>query len=208
METNQAAEHLQVIRTLMERSALYRRALAPIMLYCGVVGIVAGIAGWALTINSDCGFVLFWSGVAVLALTGSFLLVRRQAFKEAEAFWSPPTKRVAQAMLPPLVIGLFAAILMCLGCGETDGATGQSILTVVWGGLYGCALHSAGFFISRGFRIFGWVFIALCCSFVVSLSFWNSPSISAHCLMGGLFGGAHLAYGIYLYFTENRKSAP
>ena len=31
MEPNWAAEHLQVIRTLMERSALYRRALAPIM---------------------------------------------------------------------------------------------------------------------------------------------------------------------------------
>ena len=30
MEPNWAGEHLQVIRTLMERSALYRRALAPV----------------------------------------------------------------------------------------------------------------------------------------------------------------------------------
>src|SRR6267154_136506 len=37
MESNWAAEHLQVIRTLMERSAVYRRALAPIMIYNGVV---------------------------------------------------------------------------------------------------------------------------------------------------------------------------
>jgi hypothetical protein len=35
MDTNWAAEHLQTIRTLMERSALYRRALAPIMLCAG-----------------------------------------------------------------------------------------------------------------------------------------------------------------------------
>ena len=208
METNQAAEHLQVIRTLMERSALYRRALAPIMLYCGVVGIVAGITGWALKINSDCGFVWFWSGVAVLALTGSFLLVRRQAFKEAEAFWSPPTRRVAQAMLPPLVIGLFAALLTCLAAGKTNDTPGQSILTLVWASLYGCALHSAGFFISRGFRIFGWVFIILGCLFVTSLSFWKDADAAPNCLMGGFFGGLHLAYGIYLYFTENRNTAP
>ena len=35
METNWAAEQLQTIRTLMERSAVYRRALAPIMLFAG-----------------------------------------------------------------------------------------------------------------------------------------------------------------------------
>lgn len=204
METNQAAEHLQVIRTLMERSALYRRALAPIMIYCGVLGIVAGITGRALKINSDCGFVLFWSGVALSALTGSFLLVRRQAFKEAEPFWSPPTKRVTQAMLPPLAIGLFLAILTCLGFGIN-----MTILAVGWASLYGCALHSAGFFISRGFRIFGWVFVALSVAFVLGLSFWlGSNHLSPHWLMGGLFGGSHLAYGIYLYFTENQNTAP
>ena len=45
MEANWATDHLQVIRTLMERSALYRRALAPIMLTCGVIGIAAATAG-------------------------------------------------------------------------------------------------------------------------------------------------------------------
>ena len=28
-----------------------------------------------------------------------------------------------------------------------------------------------------------------------------------HALMGGTFGGLHLAYGVYLYFTEKRKNA-
>src|SRR5688572_28999792 len=108
MESNWATEHLQVIRTLMERSAVYRRALAPIMTFSGVVGIVAGVVGWVVKIDSDRGFVLFWSGVAAVALVGSLLLVRRQALKDAEPFWSPPTRRVAQAMLPPFTIGMFA----------------------------------------------------------------------------------------------------
>jgi hypothetical protein len=40
MESNWAAEQLQTIRTLMERSAVYRRALAPIMLFAGLTGLV------------------------------------------------------------------------------------------------------------------------------------------------------------------------
>mgnify|MGYP007027450698 CR=1 FL=1 len=35
----------------------------------------------------------FWAGLAAFALAGSFLLVRRQALKESEPFWSPPTRR-------------------------------------------------------------------------------------------------------------------
>ncbi len=45
METNWAAEQLQTIRTLMERSAVYRRALAPIMLFVGFVGVLAAAIG-------------------------------------------------------------------------------------------------------------------------------------------------------------------
>src|SRR5580765_8944445 len=98
MESNWAAEHLQVIRTLMERSAVYRRALAPIMIYNGALGVAGGVLGSALKIYWPRGFIFYWAAVAVMALTGSFLLVRRQALKEAEPFWSPPTRRVARAL--------------------------------------------------------------------------------------------------------------
>src|SRR5947209_3015839 len=106
MESNWSAEHLQVIRTLMERSALYRRALAPIMIFNGVVGSAGGVLGWLLKIGSTQGFIGYWAGVGVLALAGSFVLVRRQALKESEPFWSPPTRRITQAMMPPLAAGL------------------------------------------------------------------------------------------------------
>src|SRR6266702_6470484 len=117
MESNWAAEHLQVIRTLMERSALYRRALAPIMIFNGVMGLVAAAVGWFLKIGSPRGFILFWAGVGVVAVAGSFLLVRRQALRESEPFWSPPTRRVTQALLPPLTAGLIisAAVLFYVG---------------------------------------------------------------------------------------------
>ena len=79
MESNWAAEHLQVIRTLMERSAIYRRALAPVMIYNGVLGIAGGVMGSLLKISAPQAFVGYWAAVGVVALAGSFLLVRRQA---------------------------------------------------------------------------------------------------------------------------------
>jgi len=61
MEANWAAEHLQTIRTLMERSALYRRALAPIMIFNGAVGTIAALLGVGIKIESPLSFILFWA---------------------------------------------------------------------------------------------------------------------------------------------------
>jgi len=33
------------------------------------------------------------------------------------------------------------------------------------------------------------------------------PVVVANWAMGGLFGGTHLAYGLYLFFTEQRGNA-
>ena len=51
MDNHWAVENLQTIRTLMERSAVYRRALAPIMIFVGTVGIVGGLVGWLLPLG-------------------------------------------------------------------------------------------------------------------------------------------------------------
>src|SRR4051794_26546358 len=153
METNWAAEHLQVIRTLMERSAVYRRALAPVMILNGVLGTVASIIGLTIEVDSPRSFILYWVCVAVLALAGSFFLVRKQALKDAESFWSPPTRRVTQAMLPGLVSGgiitlLAYLILTRLSPDSTriGGVAGNYVTCMIWlpAGwiiLYGCAFH-------------------------------------------------------------------
>src|SRR5512140_2685297 len=152
MESNWAADNLQVIRTLMERSALYRRALAPIMIYNGVVGLAAAALGWALKVGSPHAFILFWAAVCAVAMTGSFLLVRRQAIKDSEPFWSSPTRRVTQAFLPPLAAGCMITIIAFLREPPAVhrpglGPVGVSLwVPVAWIVLYGCAVHAAGFF--------------------------------------------------------------
>jgi hypothetical protein len=203
MNTHWAEENLQTIRTLMERSALYRRALAPIMLFAGVLGIAAAAAGLLLHLDSMPVFVILWLGTAALVVAGAFLIARRQAIKDREPFWSPPTRRVAQALLPPLLAG------MCLGFVFVFvGLANAVILTFVWLLFYGCALHSAGFFMPRGMKWFGWIYVGLSCGILCLLAVVQpTVEISAHWFMGFFFGVLHLAYGAYLYLTEKGKNA-
>ena len=213
MESNWAAEHLQVIRTLMERSALYRRALAPIMSFNGVVGLAAAALGWGLKVGSPRAFILFWAAVSVVAICGSLLLVRRQALRESEPFWSPPTRRVTQALLPPLAAGLMISVVVLVRAGSTpqsgDGLMGMLWLPLIWVVLYGCTFHAAGFFMPRGMRLFGWGFIMGGCGLFAAGSPDSLGALAyAHSVMGFFFGGLHLAYGVYLYFTEQRRNEP
>ena len=207
MKMDQAAEQLQTIRTLMERSALYRQALAPIMTFNGIVGISAGFLGWEFKINSDRTFLLFWLGVAAVALTGSFMLARRQAIKDSEPFWSPPTKRIAEALTPPFSVGAFISVV-AFTVFDNPSSSNWVIIIMFWCWLYGCAIHAAGFFMSGRSKLFGWPFvfagnILLCYLLKADGPYQASP----HIVMGLIFGGLHLAYGIYLYLTEKRKNA-
>ncbi len=207
MQPNWAAENLQVIRTLMERSALYRRALAPIATFLGVIGIVAALVGWTMKIESVGAFSIYWMAVSLVGIAGAFVLVRRQALKHEEKFWSPPTRRIAQAIIPPLFVGLVLGVVVGVTFQGSDQAA-SFCLVIIWTILYGLALHSAGFFMQRGIRLFGWGFL-LAGLAIVGMDALDEKvqNFSPHWLMGAIFGGAHLAYGIYLYFTEKGKNA-
>ena len=206
MNPNWAEQNLNIIRTLMERTAVYRRALAPIMILAGVMGLAGGVTGWCLNLATNTGFLLFWIGVAVVSLAGALLLVRRQALKDAEPFWSPPARRVAQALLPAFTVGLMVAVFI-VGLGGFRGAEGnglQLLVILLWTWLYGCAAHSAGFFMPRGVRLLGWVFIVIGGVLLAALCLPDNPLVGVppHLLMGGIFGVLHLAYGLYLYATK------
>jgi hypothetical protein len=208
MQSDWASENLQIIRTLMERAAVYRRALAPLMTLIGVSGVVAAVIGSCLNLTNIRALVGYWMAIGLIGLAESFLLIRRQALAAAEPFWSSPTRRVVQALLPPFVTGL-AAGLIFLALGPANPIS-ISLLVPLWMVLYGCALHSAGFFMPRGFKLFGWGFVV--CGCVVGCAVLCLPNelswFETNWQMGLFFGGAHLAYGVYLYFTErNRETA-
>jgi hypothetical protein len=203
MESNWAEENLQTIRTLMERSAVYRRSLAPIMLFAGGLGVIAAVVGLALRLDSMRAFAALWLGTAVIVVAGAFLIARGQAIKAKEDFWSLPTRRVGQALLTPLFAGMF------LGSAFVFIGNNCVILTFIWLFFYGCALHSAGFFMPHGMKWFSWIFILLASTSLFLLVMVVPPAdeISAHWLMGFFFGGLQLAYGVYLYLTEKKNPA-
>jgi hypothetical protein len=137
--------------------------------------------------------------VVVIVLGG--LLIRRQAFKAAEPFWSPPTRRVAQAAALP---GIAAAVLSLMFCLAEPLAENIFTIIILWLLFYGFGLNAAGFFMQRGIRLFGWFMAVLGLALGGYFFFTGPPDLNAqvHLLMGGLFGLPHLAYGVYLYFTE------
>lgn len=204
MEPNVAAEHLQVIRTLMERSALYRRTLAPILLYVGSVGVAAAWGGAWFSIEAFRPFCAWWLGAAIVAVAGAYAIARRQPLEAGERFWSPPALRVTQAIVPPLAAGLlFSLALVAFGPGEARWLfVGSDAL------FYGCAVLGAGFFMPRGVRLFGWLILLLAAAGLVAVPTLGAGATARldHAIMGGLFGVLHLAYGAYLYVTEPRKT--
>lgn len=201
MDPDSADERLQVIRTLMERSAIYRRALAPIMIFIGVLGLAASVLAALVQIDRALPFSLYWGTVSILALLGAYFFARRQALRDKEEFWSPPTRRVTQALMPSLFAGAVIGAIFTFALGNQSSFSWA--LPVTWILIYGCAMHAAGFFMPRGFKLFGWLYIMggtslSLSSLAVSVQL---PYASSHLIMGVFFGGLHLAYGIYLMAT-------
>lgn len=207
MESNWATEHLQTIRTLMERSTLYRHALAPIMLFAGLIGTLATAGGLIFHLDLPRSFGALWLGAAVVTIAGAFFIVRRQALKNRELFWSPPTRRVALALVPPLTAGLILGVIFTL-VRTGGGVDFTPLLPFLWALFYGCALHAAGFFMPRGVKWFGWIYVGLASGALLFLALAQPEvELNAHWLMGFFFGALHLAYGTYLYLTEKGKNA-
>jgi hypothetical protein len=210
MDPHWAGQHLEVIRTLMERAAVYRRSLGPTALAAGVLGLGAAALGVGFDLGTPRAFGIFWMAVAVLGMTGAVVLMRRQALKDREAFWSPPARRVVQALAPPLFAGLVAGLVAVYPPWREPLAVWW--LPPIWMVLYGCALQAAGFFMPRGIRLFGMVFLILGCAGLVLINERSYASgmpalVQAHWLMGATFGGLHLLYGIYLTVTPNSDRA-
>ena len=201
VNANWAEENLKTIRNLMEHAALYRRALAPVAITVGVLGLAAAAFAQAVGWTEPNRFAAYWMGVAGVSMLSALLLIRRQALKGGEEFWSPPTRRVAQAMAPMLAVGLGLGVLELLRAPmEGDGIR----LAAIWMILYGGALHSAGFFMQRGLRLLGWFFVIIGIICLGISEFWETSWLvdsQAHWVMGWAFGVNNLAYGVYLKLT-------
>ena len=62
---------------------------------------------------------------------------------------------------------------------------------------------------TRGMRLLGLVFIGSGIGFMAARGFAGPTVVltGSHAIMGAGFGGLHLAFGLYLYFTEKSRNA-
>ncbi|HRI16472.1 MAG TPA: hypothetical protein PLX89_26050 [Verrucomicrobiota bacterium] len=207
MTEAEATAQLQTIRSLMERAAVYRRALGPTLLSVGGLGTLAMAVG-VLASVSAAWFASFWLGVAILAVSVSLLMIRTQALRAAEPFWTPPARRVASAMLPPVVAAIAATTVLLIHLAGSPRAL--LWLPPVWLVCYGLAVHAAGFFTIRALRRLGWAYVlcgALAGLFAAAQPAWLESSRHAHLLMGVTFGLGHLAAGAWLLVVERKTPA-
>ncbi len=207
MDTQAASENLQLIRTLMERAALYRRALAPVMMTTGLIATVGAVVGLAARIENLHAFAQLWMATGLVGIGATLLIARRQSLQARETFFSPPARRVIAALIPALFVG------GSLGVGllqlPNEAARDYLMVPALWIALYGCALHAAGWFTTQGLRWFGLANLLPAC---VALPFlmrplgecpWQTP----HLVMGVWLGLLHLVFGSWLYCTGKKGSA-
>ena len=206
MSSNWAEENLQVIRTLMERSAVDRRRLAPLMLLGAAGASVGGFAAGMLHVETARQFVILWGGIAFVILLGAGQITRGQATRAGEPFWTAPTRRIFEAFLPVFLTGGVLGAAYLVG-PDSRAPQSRYLLVVCWCVLFGLGLHAAGFYVAKGIRRLGWGFVVagLGLGFLImrfgSGEFRLSPSF----LMAVVFGGLHLISAVYLFYSEEKE---
>ena len=207
-----AEEDLRVIRSLMERAAVYRAISAPTALVAGLVSTLsAGAIYWqnqsrpfAQHVITGREFVAIWSAVLVVAFAANTFFIWREARKNGRPFISAGMKLALRAIIPCLLVpGAFTAWFFTtgyLGATELD-------LVVAWVVFYGLALLSTGLFAPRSLAILGWAFLLTGLSVPAITNQLEDLSTDLPVItMGVTFGLYHLIYAACTW-PRNRAAA-
>lgn len=199
-----AAEHLKVIRRMMEKATVYRALSAPAAIFGGLVACATG--GYFLwRANTGSGLVdwreFFWIWVVALTVVDGFntLLLWRKSRSAGEPFFSPAMVHAVTVLAPTLLVGgmISYEVLSC--------ANEFELCAMIWVSCYGAALVAMGGAAPRSLRRLGWVFLA---AGVFIFLIWRrfGPAVmpqlgigeleAASWIMIGTFGLLHLGHGV------------
>ena len=203
-----ASEHLKVIRSLMERSTIYRAISAPGALFGGI--LAAGIGLWMATsefAQSMNYMTLFgiWVGVLIIGDGFNAWLLFKKANSRSEPFFSSGMKVAMKSILPPMVAGgLLSHFLLHQG--------GDMVMCVVlWILFYGLALLAAGSFAPRSMRWLGAFFVLVAMLCIVAGYFLEPAAPTqdiriAGFLMAGSFGLLHILYAVSIFLKPDASA--
>ena len=148
-----------------------------------------------------------WLITALVTVVAALLIARRQALKDNETFWSPPTRRVALALVPPLLAGMFVGTIPA----STNGGNEDALIAAIILDIVSMAARSPScrglFHASRDQGFWLALYLQRLRPVIgvrqgVATFSYSSPRVDGLFLQGVL----HLAYGLYLYLTEKRDA--
>lgn len=198
-------QHLQEIRSLMERSTKFISLSGLSGIVAGSIALAgAGIQYWYMAkegryetymkLNNE--FLLFsilnFLGVLLLAVVSAYYFTQKKALKNNQSVWDSSSQRLLLNLATPLACGgAFCGVLYYYGL---VGLLAPSSLI-----FYGLALVNGSNYTLRDIRNLGFteIILGFICAFSIGwgLLFWA---------LG--FGVLHIVYGVVMYYKYDRIS--
>ena len=226
-EREQAADHLKVIRSLMERTTVYRTISWPTALFGGSLAVLLAalllFREQAAILEGSVGekgisegsWVTCWMVALVLTTLFNIWLISRKSKREGRPFFSPGLKMALRAFIPPMLAGGVLGIALTLKA-DGDSAAGASI----WVTCYGLALLATRGLAPASIPRLGLAF--LIAGLAAFLYWWSdganqlpglgtpdrmeSLMLEASLIMGFCFGFFHLVYGVIVMRASKEEN--
>jgi hypothetical protein len=194
MEPRQAAQTLEVIRTLMERTCQYQLLTARAGLAAGALTILGALTFLYLDAADPVSFGVVWGVVFGGALLATCLGTVLRGRDRGEAIWSRQARTVVLALMPSLIAGLVLTVFL-FSCDMHLKLPG------VWMLCYGQGALATSAYAPAPVRWMGIAFVAL-----GGVALFLGPSW-AIAIMTIAFGLGHIGLGVSLYLKERRERA-
>ena len=182
----------------MERATLYRAISAPAALLGGLLAVAVGLAGFWLSRPSlelpypAVRFAVPWGCVLFVASGMNFWLLKRDAVRRDEPFFSPGMRLALRAMLPALLGGGLCTVI--------DSGGGWALIASLWVLFYGISLLAASHFAPKSICWLGRAFFTAGAALLLLggwfFNWWQGErqDSAAHLIMALTFGLFHLSY--------------
>jgi hypothetical protein len=193
MDARQAAQTLEVIRTLMERTCQYQLLTARAGLAAGSLAGAGALGFLFLDAENAWHFGGIWALVFVGSLLATTVGIILRSRQRGERVWSRPGRAVLLALAP----SVFAALAFSL----FFFARGEHLwLPGVWMLCYGQGALATSTYAPSPIRWLGLAVLLLGC-----LTLWLGPAWAV-LMMGLVFGLGHMGLGAALLVSERRES--
>jgi hypothetical protein len=193
MDARQAAQTLEVIRTLMERTTQYQLLTARASLVAGSLAGAGALAFLWLDPANPWSFGVVWGVVFAGSLLATTVGTVLRGRKSGEQVWSRQARTVLLALTPALAAAL-ALTVFFFAQGWHQWLPG------VWMLCYGQGALATSAYAPTPIR---WLGVAVMVLGGVTLALGAAWSVAA---MGVVFGLGHLVLGAVLLVQERRQT--